>query len=170
MKAVMQHRYGGTETLAVGDTPAPEPGPGEVLVRVRAAGVDRGTWHLMAGLPLVIRLGSGLRRPKQPVPGRDLAGVVEAVGPDVSAFEVGEEVMGTADGSLAELAVVPETRLAHKPESVSFEEAAVIPVSGVTAIQAVRAARVAQGHRVLVIGASGGVGSYAVQEIGRAHV
>ncbi|MGB0101455.1 MAG: NAD(P)-dependent alcohol dehydrogenase, partial [Nocardioides sp.] len=164
MRAVTQDRYGGTETLQVREIAAPTPGPGDVLVRVRAAGVDRGTWHLMTGMPYAARLAFGLRRPKFPVLGRDVAGVIEAVGRDVTGFAVGEEVMGTANGSYAELALVPEVRLARKPASLSFEEAAVLPVSGVTALQAVRdAGRVSAGDHVLVIGASGGVGSYAVQ-------
>jgi len=164
MQAVTQHRYGGTETLEVAEVAAPEPGPTDVLVRVRAAGVDRGTWHLMTGTPYAVRLAFGLRRPKFAVLGRDVAGVVERVGDAVTAVAVGDEVMGTADGSFAELAVVPEKRIARKPAGVSFAEAAVLPVSGGTALQAVRdAGRVRTGDRVLVIGASGGVGSYAVQ-------
>ncbi len=164
MQAVTQSRYGGTETLQLADIPAPTPGPRDVLVRVRAAGVDRGTWHLMTGLPYAVRLAFGLRRPKFPVVGRDLAGVVEAIGAEVTSVSVGDEVLGTADGSFAELAVLPETRLARKPAHVSFEESAILPVSGGTALQAVRdAGRVQAGDRVLVIGASGGVGSYAVQ-------
>ncbi len=164
MRAVTQHHFGGTEQLELSEVPAPEPGAEEVLVRVRAAGVDRGTWHLMTGLPLVGRPFLGLRRPRHPVPGRDLAGVVESVGAAVSGFGVGDEVVGTADGSFAELAVVPVARLGRKPAGLSFEEAAVLPVSGTTAIQAVRdVARVRPGQRVLVLGASGGVGTYAVQ-------
>ncbi len=164
MKAVVQRQYGGSDQLQVSELPTPVAGPDEVLVRVRAAGVDRGTWHLMTGLPFAIRLGFGLRRPKFPVPGRDVAGVVEAVGADVTAVAVGDEVMGTANGSFAEYAVVPERRVAPKPRSASYEEAATIPVSGLTALQAVRdAAQVQEGQQVLVIGASGGVGSYAVQ-------
>ena len=164
MQAVVQDQYGGSDQWRVTDTEVPAPGPHEVLVRVRAAGVDRGTWHLMTGLPYAVRLGFGLRRPKYPVPGRDVAGVVEAVGAQVTAVTVGDEVVGTANGSFAELALVPESRIARKPRSVTFDEAAVLPVSGVTALQAVRdAGRVRPGDRVLVIGASGGVGSYAVQ-------
>lgn len=164
MRAVTQQQYGGTEQLSLNEIADPTPGPSDVLVRVRAAGVDRGTWHLMAGLPYAIRMMFGFRRPKYPVPGRDVAGVVEAVGAEVTAVAVGDEVIGTANGSFAELALVPEKRVAHKPASLSFEEAAVLPVSGLTALQAVRdAARVREGDRVLIIGASGGVGSYAVQ-------
>jgi NADPH:quinone reductase-like Zn-dependent oxidoreductase len=163
MKAVVQHRYGGSEQLEVREIATPVPDAGEVLIRVRAAGIDRGTWHLMTGLPLVMRLGFGLRGPKQPIPGRDLAGVVEAVGDDVDGFSPGDEVIGTADGSFAEYALAPATRLAHKPAGLTFEQAAVLPVSGLTAVQAVRKAGVRPGHQVLIIGASGGVGSYAVQ-------
>lgn len=164
MRAIQQRRYGGSEQLALTEVPNPTPGPHDVVVRVRAAGVDRGTWHLMAGHPYAVRLAFGLRRPKHPVPGRDVAGVVAEVGSQVSAVSLGEEVIGTADGSFAELAVVPESRVARKPASLSFEEAATLPISGLTALQAVRdAGGVRPGGRVLVIGASGGVGSYAVQ-------
>ena len=163
MRAITQHRYGGTETLQLTEIDTPTPGPGEVLVRVRAAGVDRGTWHLMAGRPYAVRLAFGLRRPKLPVVGRDVAGVVDRVGDGVTSFAIGDEVIGTADGSYADFAVVPVTRLALKPTSLSFEEAATLPISGGTALQAVRRAGVEAGDRVLVIGASGGVGSYAVQ-------
>ncbi|MEP7736189.1 NAD(P)-dependent alcohol dehydrogenase [Nocardioides sp. 31GB23] len=163
MRAITQHRYGGTETLQLTEIEAPTPGPDEVLVRVRAAGVDRGTWHLMAGQPYAVRLAFGLRRPKFPVVGRDVAGVVDRVGADVTSFAIGDEVIGTANGSYADFAVVPVSRLARKPASLSFEEAATLPVSGATALQVVRRAGVEAGDRVLVIGASGGVGSYAVQ-------
>lgn len=164
MRAIHQHRYGGSDQLALVEAADPTPGPNDVVVRVRAAGVDRGTWHLMAGHPLAVRLAFGWRRPKQPIPGRDVAGIVAEVGPRVRAVDVGDEVIGTADGSFAELAVVPESRVARKPARLSFEEAATLPVSGLTALQAVRdAGRVRPGDRVLVIGASGGVGSYAVQ-------
>ncbi len=164
MRAIHQHRYGGSEQLTLTEAPNPTPGPHDVVVRVRAAGVDRGTWHLMAGHPYAVRLAFGLRRPKHPVPGRDVAGIVAEVGPRVSALAVGDEVIGTADGSFAELAVVPDSRVARKPASLSFVEAATLPVSGLTALQAVRdAGRIRPGDRVLVIGASGGVGSYAVQ-------
>jgi NADPH:quinone reductase-like Zn-dependent oxidoreductase len=148
MRAIHQRRYGGSEQLTLTEVPNPTPGPRDVVVRVRAAGVDRGTWHLMAGHPYAVRLAFGLRRPKHPVPGRDVSGVVAEVGEQVTAVAVGDEVIGTADGSFAELAVVPETRVARKPAELSFEEAAVLPVSGLTALQAVSA---------------GGVGSYAVQ-------
>ena len=163
MRAIVQDRYGGTEQLRLEDVPAPVPGPDEVLVRVGAAGVDRGTWHVMAGMPLVARLGLGLRRPRARIPGRDVAGTVEAVGEGVTGYAPGDAVYGTAAGSFAELAVVPVKRLARRPSTLSVEEAAAVPVSALTALQALRAARVGPDSRVLVIGASGGVGSYAVQ-------
>ncbi|GAA4399176.1 NAD(P)-dependent alcohol dehydrogenase [Fodinibacter luteus] len=163
MRAIVQHHYGTSAQLRLDDVPDPVPGEGEVLVRVGAAGVDRGTWHAMTGLPLVARLGLGLRRPRDRTPGRDVAGTVEAVGPGVTGYAVGDAVYGTARGSFAELALVPTTRLARRPAALSVEEAAAVPVSGLTALQALRAARVGAGDRVLVIGASGGVGSFAVQ-------
>ncbi|MGZ4533989.1 MAG: NAD(P)-dependent alcohol dehydrogenase, partial [Nocardioidaceae bacterium] len=156
--------YGGPDTLELREVPAPAPGRGEVLVRVRAVGIDRGTWHLMHGLPLLVRLGLGFRGPRQPTPGRALAGVVEAVGEGVTRFAVGDEVFGTASGSLAELVVASEGRLARKPGSLTFAEAAAVPISAQTALQGLRnIGRVEAGQAVLVIGASGGVGSYAVQ-------
>jgi len=163
MKAIVQGRYGGSETFEVTRLTRPEPGPGEVLVRVRAAAIDRGTWHLMTGLPLIARPAIGLRKPKTPVPGRDTAGTIAAVGPGVTGFAVGDEVIGTAAGSLAEYALIPVARLAHAPSSATPEQAATLPISGLTALQAVRAARITAGDRVLITGAAGGVGSYAVQ-------
>ena len=163
MKAIVQDRYGSTDQLRLDEVGDPLPGPGEVLVRVGAAGVDRGTWHLMAGRPLVSRLALGLRAPRDRTPGRDVAGTVVAVGEGVTDHAVGDAVYGTARGSFAELAVVPLARLARRPANLSVEEAAAVPVSALTALQAVRAGGVRAGDRVLVIGASGGVGSYAVQ-------
>lgn len=135
----------------------------DVLVRVRAAGVDRGVWHMMTGLPYLGRLAFGIRKPKDRVLGLDLAGVVEAVGPAVTRFAVGDAVYGSGRGSFAEYAVAPETKLAAKPETLSFEQAAAVPVSAVTALQGLRAGKIREGQKVLVTGASGGVGSYAVQ-------
>jgi NADPH:quinone reductase-like Zn-dependent oxidoreductase len=173
MKAVVQHRYGGVEQLGIADIEAPKAAAGEVLVRVRAAGIERGTVHLMTGLPLVGRVVLGLRGPRSPVPGRELAGVVEAVGEGVTRFSVGDEVMGVpapvlksgaGHGALAELTRAVAEGLVAKPAALSFAEAAAVPVSAGTALQAVRDhGRVQPGQRVLVIGASGGVGSYAVQ-------
>ena len=164
MRAVVQQGYGGTETWTVREVPEPVAGRGEVLVDVRAAAIDRGTWHLMTGEPLLMRPFLGFRGLRQPVPGRDLAGVVVAVGPDVTGFVVGDEVYGSApSGSLAERAVVEVKRMAHRPLALSVEESAAVPISGWTALHAVRAGGVAAGQRVMVIGASGGVGTYAVQ-------
>ena len=165
MRAVQQDRYGGVEQLTVREVADPVPAQGEVLVRVRAAGVDRGTWHLMAGLPLVMRLALGLRGPRLKTPGRDLAGVVVGVGEGVTGFAVGDEVFGTTvHGAFAELARADISRLAAKPAELTFEQAAAVPVSAQTALQALRDHGLVQpGQSVLVIGASGGVGSYAVQ-------
>jgi NADPH:quinone reductase-like Zn-dependent oxidoreductase len=165
MKAIVQDRYGGLETLRYTDIDRPVPTDDEVLVRVHAAGLDRGVWHVMAGLPYLIRfVGFGLRRPKVRVRGMDLVGTVEAVGPNVTRFQPGDEVFGWADGSYAEYAVAPEDHLAAKPATVSFEQAGVVPISGFAALQALRdVGQLQPGQRVLVIGAAGGVGSYAVQ-------
>jgi NADPH:quinone reductase-like Zn-dependent oxidoreductase len=168
MTSVLQDRYGSDPeaVLRVGQAQRPSIADGEVLVRVRAVSVDRGTWHLMAGLAYPIRLVFGLRRPRFANPGRTLAGTVEAVGPGGGAFRSGDEVFGVAagNGTFAEYVVVGADRLAPKPANLSFEEAAAIPVSGSTALQALRDhARVRAGEKVLVIGASGGVGSFAVQ-------
>jgi NADPH:quinone reductase-like Zn-dependent oxidoreductase len=165
MRAVTQDRYGGAEVLRIGAAPVPTVAAGEVLVEVRAAGVDRGTWHVMTGQPWIMRfMGFGFRAPKAKVPGLDLAGTVVAVGEGVTRFAPGDEVFGYGRGSFAEYAIAPEAELGHKPASLGFEEAAVLPVSAVTALQAVRDAGALQaGQRVLVLGASGGVGNYAVQ-------
>lgn len=165
MKAIVQDRYGEADVLRLRDVDPPTPGDGEVLVQVRAAGVDPGVWILMTGRPYLVRSAAGLRRPKVPVRGRDLAGVVAAVGPKVTRFRAGDEVFGTCTGgSYAEYAVARQDRLATKPANLTFEQAAVVPVSGQTALLAVRdTARIHDGQRVMVIGAAGGVGSYAVQ-------
>ncbi|GAA4589104.1 NAD(P)-dependent alcohol dehydrogenase [Actinoplanes octamycinicus] len=151
--------------LQLRDVARPAAGPGQVLVRVVAAGVDPGVWHMMTGRPWAMRPVTGLRTPKIQTRGRDLAGVVEAVGAGVTGFAPGDEVYGTTPtGSFAEFAVAPADRLAGKPANLSFEQAAVVPVSGTTALQAVRdVAQVRAGQRVLVIGAGGGIGSFAVQ-------
>jgi NADPH:quinone reductase-like Zn-dependent oxidoreductase len=144
--------------------PRPEPADTEVLLRVHAAGLDRGVWHLMTGRPYLARLAFGFRAPRNPVPGMDVAGTVVAVGSAVTRFAVGDEVFGVGKGSFAEYTVARESQLAVKPVNLSFEQAAVVPVSASTALQAVvDRGRVEAGQKVLVIGASGGVGSYAVQ-------
>jgi NADPH:quinone reductase-like Zn-dependent oxidoreductase len=166
VKAVVQDVYGSVNTLRFGDIELPVIGDDEVLVRVRAAGVDPGVWHLMTGRPYFVRLmGMGVRRPKVPVRGRDLSGVVEAVGSRVTRFRRGDEVYGvTSVGSFAEYSGSRESDLAHKPANLTFEQAAAVPVSGMTALQSLRdAGGVQPGQHVLVIGASGGVGSFAVQ-------
>ncbi|MFJ6054819.1 NAD(P)-dependent alcohol dehydrogenase [Streptomyces sp. NPDC092307] len=164
MKAMVQDVYGSPEVLRMEETERPEPRRGEVLVRVRAAGVDQGVWHLMSGKPYAVRAVSGLRRPRTRVRGMDVAGVVEAVGPDVTRFRPGDEVYGNCSGSFAEYARAKEGTLAPKPAGLGFEQAAAVPVSACTALGAVRdSGQVEAGQRVLVLGASGGVGSFAVQ-------
>jgi NADPH:quinone reductase-like Zn-dependent oxidoreductase len=165
MKAITQAIYGTTDVLDFRDVDPPEIGDAEVLLRVRAAGVDRGVVHVMNGLPYPLRLaGYGLRVPKNRIPGRDVSGVVEAVGRAVTRFRPGDEVFGIAEGSFAEVARAAEDKLAPKPTNLTFEQAAAVAVSGMTALQALRDhARVRPHQKVLIIGASGGVGTYAVQ-------
>jgi NADPH:quinone reductase-like Zn-dependent oxidoreductase len=166
MEAVVQDEYGeAVDVLGFEEIARPEIAEDQVLVRVEAAGVDRGTWHLMAGRPYVLRAaGFGLRAPKTRVPGRDVAGTVVTVGRDVVGFEVGDEVFGTADGSLAEYAPANTRKLAPKPANLTFEQAAATPVSALAALQAVRdRGKVQAGEKVLIVGASGGVGTFAVQ-------
>jgi NADPH:quinone reductase-like Zn-dependent oxidoreductase len=165
MKAIVQDSYGSTDVLQLRDIDTPEIADNEVLVRVHAAGVDRGVWHLMTGLAYPIRLaGYGLRAPKTPVPGMDLAGVVAAVGKDVTRFEPGDEVFGIGKGTYAQYARALESKLAPKPANLTFDQAAVVAISGLTALQGLRdSGSVRSGQHVLIIGASGGVGTFAVQ-------
>jgi NADPH:quinone reductase-like Zn-dependent oxidoreductase len=164
MRAVVQDRYGSAGVLRVSRVARPVIADDQVLVRVHAAGLDRGTEHLMTGKPYVMRLGFGLRRPKNPVSGRAVAGTVAEVGSAVTRFAIGDEVYGTAPGSFAEYAVARQGNLARKPVNLSFAQAAVVPVSAGTALQAlVDVAKVQAGQSVLIVGASGGVGTYAVQ-------
>jgi len=165
MQAIVQDTYGPAEVLRMARIEPPEIAEHEVRVRVHAAGLDRGTWHIMAGRPYLLRvLGFGFRRPKNRVPGIDVAGTVVAVGAAVTRFSVGDEVFGMSRGSFAEYAAVREDKLAHKPENLTFEQAAVVPISAGTALQALRdIGNVETGQKVLVLGASGGVGTYAVQ-------
>ncbi|MCB1262429.1 MAG: alcohol dehydrogenase catalytic domain-containing protein, partial [Acidimicrobiales bacterium] len=131
MRAAVQHRYGGAETVTVETMPVPSPGEDEVLIAVEAAGIDRGTEHLMTGRPYLVRLaGFGLTKPKQPVLGFDVAGTVVAVGAAVSRFAVGDEVFGIATGSVAQFAVAKADKLSHKPANVPFDAAAASGVSG----------------------------------------
>lgn len=165
MRAIVQDAYGTSEVLRSTRTTRPAIADNEVLVRTRAAGLDRGTWHLMTGKPYLMRvMGFGFRRPKNPVPGIDVAGTVVGIGSAVTRFAIGDEVYGMARGSFAEYAAALEGKLAHKPASLTFEQAAVVPISAGTALQAVvDSGRLEAGQKVLVLGASGGVGSYVVQ-------
>jgi NADPH:quinone reductase-like Zn-dependent oxidoreductase len=166
MKAIVRDTYGSPDLLELRDIDKPEIADDEeVLVRVHAAGVGRDVWHVMTGLPYPIRLaGYGLRAPKNPVIGSDVAGVVEAVGKDVTRFQPGDEVFGIGKGSFAGYVCAREDKLAHKPANLTFEQAAVVAISGLTALQGLRDhGRVEPGQEVLVIGASGGVGTFAVQ-------
>jgi NADPH:quinone reductase-like Zn-dependent oxidoreductase len=165
MKAIIRETYGSADVLELRDIDKPEIADDEVLVRVHAAGADRGVWHVMAGLPYPIRLaGYGLRAPNNPVIGMDMAGVVEAVGKDVTRFQPGDAVFGIGKGTFAEYARAPENKLAPKPANLSFDQAAVVAISGLAALQGVRDhGKIEPGQQVLIIGASGGVGTYAVQ-------
>jgi NADPH:quinone reductase-like Zn-dependent oxidoreductase len=165
MQAIVQDGYGSADVLALQDIDMPLAGDAEVLVRVRAAGVDPGVWHLMTGEPYLMRImGFGLLKPKVRIRGRAVAGRVEAVGEKVTGFRPGDEVFGTCEGSFAEYARAREDRLAPKPSNLRFEEAAAVPISGQTALQALRAAgKVQPGQKVLIIGAAGGIGTFAVQ-------
>jgi len=165
MKAIVRDTYGPPDVLELRDIDRPETGDDEVLVHVHAAGVGRDVWHVMTGLPYPLRLaGYGLRAPKNPVIGSDVAGVVEAVGENVTRFQPGDEVFGIGKGSYAEYALALEDKLASRPANLTFEQAAVLAISGSTALQALRDhGRVEPGQEVLIIGASGGVGTFAVQ-------
>ena len=164
MKAIVHRRYGPPELLALEELPTPQPGPGEVRVDVRAASVFAGDWHVVRGAPFFVRLATGLRRPRNPVPGIDVAGLVNAIGSGVTDFVVGDEVFGFAAGSLAESVCVRADQLVALPANLSLAEAATLPETGMTALQALRDhGRVHAGQRVLIIGASGGVGTFAVQ-------
>jgi NADPH:quinone reductase-like Zn-dependent oxidoreductase len=165
MRAVIQDRYGSPDSLTTSTIDVPDIATDEVLIEVASAGVDRGVWHLVTGRPYLVRLaGYGITKPKSPVPGLDVAGRVVAVGSDVARFEVGDDVFGIASGAYAEVAAAKADNLAHKPAALSYEEAAVAAISGITALQALTdIGEVQAGQSVLIIGASGGVGTYAVQ-------
>ncbi|MCU0261817.1 MAG: NAD(P)-dependent alcohol dehydrogenase, partial [Ilumatobacteraceae bacterium] len=160
-----RHEYGGPEVLRLEEIPVPEVGEGQVLVEVRAAGLDRGAWHVMSGLPKVARVAFGLRRPKVFALGTELCGTVAAVGPGVDDLAVGDRVFGTTrNGAFTDRTVAKRRNLALAPSNLTDQQAAAIPISGLTALQAVRdRAKVQPGQRVLVIGAGGGVGTFAVQ-------
>jgi NADPH:quinone reductase-like Zn-dependent oxidoreductase len=167
MKAITQDRYGGPEVLEFRDIDQPTPTDNEVLLQVQAAGLHRGDWHVMTGLPYLVRVvvpTLGLRKPKVPAVGMDVAGTVEAVGKDVTRFRPGDEVFGWCEGAFAEYACAPADNLALKPADLTFEQAAAVPISGFAALQALRdQGEVRAGQRVLVIGAAGAVGSFGVQ-------
>jgi NADPH:quinone reductase-like Zn-dependent oxidoreductase len=164
MQAIIQDRYGAAEVLEARDIDRPAIGDDEVLVRVRAASVHVGDWILMTGVPYVMRMGTGLSKPKSPVPGTDIAGTVEAVGTRVQSLRPGDDVFGWCTGAFAEYARAPEDQLVKKPANLTFEQAAAVGVSASTALQLLRDdAKVQPGQKVLINGASGGVGTFAVQ-------
>ncbi len=164
MKAIVQDTYGSGETLVTRDVAKPAISDGEVLVRVRAAGVNPADWAIMSGLPYIARPVYGLRKPKNGIRGTDVAGSVEAVGVGVTRFKPGDDVFGWCEGSYAEYASVSEGSLALKPAALTFEQAAAVPMAGMVALQAVRDhGHVRAGQKVLINGASGGIGTFAVQ-------
>jgi NADPH:quinone reductase-like Zn-dependent oxidoreductase len=164
MQAIIQDRYGSAEVLEARDIDRPAIGDDEVLVRVRAASVHVGDWILMTGVPYVMRMGTGLSKPKNPVPGTDVAGTVEAVGPQVQSLRPGDDVFGWCSGAFAEYVRAPEDQLVKKPANLTFEQAAAVGVSASTALQLLRDdAKVQPAEKVLINGASGGVGTFAVQ-------
>jgi NADPH:quinone reductase-like Zn-dependent oxidoreductase len=164
MKAIVQDEYGSADVLRLEDVETPVAGHGEVLIRVIAASAFIGDWHVMTGTPYAIRLVSGLRKPKQRVRGQDVAGTIEAIGDEVTAFRSGDEVFGVGNGTFAEYATARSDKIASKPVNLGFEEAATVPTTGCTALQGVRdVGKVQAGQSVLVVGAAGGVGSFAVQ-------
>jgi len=167
MRALVQDVYGTSAVLRLDEVDRPEPATGQVLVRVAAASVNAADWHIMRGEPRIARLMDrsifGRTGPRQRIRGRDFAGTIDAVGPGVTGWQVGDTVLGEDDATLAEYAAVGQSCLAHKPDALSFEEAAAMPLAAVTADLCLRQGGVQAGHRVLIIGASGGVGTFAVQ-------
>jgi len=164
MKAILLTKYGSPDVLQFKEVEKPVPNDGEILVKIRAASTNPLDWHLMRGAPFLARLAGGLRKPKDPRLGADFAGRVEAVGNNVTQFQPGDEVFGVYTGSFAEYVSVPENRVVLKPTTSSFEEAAAIPVAAITALQGLRdTGHIHSGQKVLVNGASGGVGTFAVQ-------
>ena len=167
MKAIAYHNYGSPDVLKYGEIEKPAAGDNEVLVKVHAASVNPLDWHFMRGTPYVMRIGSGLRQPKDTRLGVDAAGQVEVVGRNVTQFKSGDEVFGLCQGAFAEYACAPERKLAMKPDNVTFEQAASVPVAAITALQSLRdKGKIQAGQKVLINGASGGVGTFAVQIAG----
>jgi NADPH:quinone reductase-like Zn-dependent oxidoreductase len=173
MKAIVQNRYGSADVLELREVDDPVVGDDQLLVRVRAASVHADVWHVMRGVPYVLRImGAGVRRPKNLIPGTDLAGHVESIGPNVTRFQPGDDVFGQSlvanlwrhGGAFAEYAAVPEARFELKPAGLTFEQAAAVPTSGSLAVQGVRdEGRVQVEQKVLINGAGGAVGTFAVQ-------
>lgn len=164
MKAIVQDRYCSLDALELRDLPTPVAAGGQVLVRVRATCVNPPDWAGVTGVPYVVRTVFGLLKPRNPIRGSDLSGTVEAVGPNVTRLHVGDDVFGTARGTFAEYVVTGENDLAPKPVDVTFEQAAAVPMSGLTALQGLRdVGKVQPGQKVLIIGAGGGIGTFAVQ-------
>jgi NADPH:quinone reductase-like Zn-dependent oxidoreductase len=164
MQAIVRDKYGSADVMRLAQVNTPEVSANEVLLQVHAAGLERGAWHLMTGKPYLLRLGVGLRRPRKRVLGREVAGTIVAVGSAVTTLKTGEDVYGISRGSLAEYTVARADKLARKPANTTFEQAAIVPISGLTALQTLTdIGRIEPGQSVLIIGASGGVGSYAVQ-------
>lgn len=164
MKAVFQDRFGSADVLRVREVEKPVLADDRVLVRVRAASVNALVWHLLRGKPFLVRLLEGMRKPKKPVRGVDVAGTVDAVGKSVTRWKPGDEVSGTATGSFAEHTSAAKGKLARKPSNVTFEQAPAVPIAALSALEALRdKGPVKPGQRVLICGAGGGVGSFAVQ-------
>ncbi len=164
MRALVHHRYGSPDVVEYVETEKPSPKDDEVFIRVRAASLNPLDWHFVRATPAIARLFLGLPGPREPRIGRDVAGRVEAVGKNVKRFKAGDEVFGVSRGAFAEYACPSESMLAMKPENVTFEQAAAVPIAGLTALQALRdKGHMQRGHRVLINGASGGVGTFAVQ-------
>ena len=164
MRAMVQDRFGGPEVLTERTMPVPQPGPDQILIEVKAASLNPYDWHMIRGLPYLARMAAGLRRPKHPVPGADMAGIVVAVGSDVTDWAPGDEVYGSGIGGYAEFALLSERGAARKPEGASFVEAAAVPIAALTALQGLKdAGGLAPGQHVAINGASGGVGTFAIQ-------
>ena len=163
MKAIVQDRYGSPDVLQLREVDRPAVGADDVLVRIHASALNAYDWHSMRGDPYLARMSFGLRAPKSPIRGRDFAGRVEAVGEKVTRFHPGDEVFGEADGTLAEYVAVPAEVVAPKPAGLTFEQAAAVPLAGNTALICLRAAGLQPGQQILINGASGGVGTFAVQ-------
>ena len=166
MKAVVYDKYGGPDVLQLADVETPAPGPNELLVKVHAASVNPADWHLFRGVPFPIRMVTGgfTRPTHHRRVGADFSGTIEAIGAGLTGWAVGEPVFGTGEGALAEYLTVPADKVAPKPERATFEQAAGVPIAGLTALQILRdRARVRSGHRLLIVGAGGGIGTFAVQ-------